>query len=75
MVLMKDVQCGGRGKGGEDGRRLGDWVSRGERWLGFSLQRFGPDRGLLCRLIGTSCWRRGLVQGGISPTGAEPRRR
>jgi hypothetical protein len=25
LVLMKDVQCGGRGKGGEDGRRLGDW--------------------------------------------------
>ncbi len=25
MVLIKDAQCGGRGKGGEDGRRLGDW--------------------------------------------------
>jgi hypothetical protein len=29
-----------------------------ERWFGFRLQRFGPDKQLLCRLRGTSCWRR-----------------
>ena len=48
------------------------WV--GQRWLGFPLQRFGLDKWLSHRLIGTSCWRRGLVQGGRSPTGAGPRR-
>jgi len=50
--------------------RLGE-----QRWLGFPLQRFGPDRWLSRRLIGTSCRGRGLVQGGRSPTGAGPRPR
>jgi hypothetical protein len=45
----------------------------GERWLGFSLQRFGSDKWIACRLIRTSCRCRGAAQGGRSPTGAAPR--
>ena len=46
-----------------------------ERWLGFSLQRFGSVRWTACRLIRTSCRCRGAAQGGRSPTGAAPRQR
>jgi len=46
-----------------------------KRWLGFPLQRFGLDKWLSHRLIGTSRRGRGLVQGGRSPTGAGPRPR
>ena len=46
-----------------------------ERWLGFSLQRFGSDKWAACRLIRTSCRCRGGAQGGRSPTGAAPRQR
>ena len=46
-----------------------------EKWLGFSLQRFGFDKWIACRLIRTSCRCRGVAQGGRSPTGARPRQR
>ncbi len=46
-----------------------------QRWLGFSLQRFGSVRWMACRLTRTSCRFRGASQGGRSPTGAAPRKR
>ena len=45
----------------------------GQKWLGFSLQRFGSVRWIACRLIRTFCCWRGGAQGGRSPTGAAPR--
>ena len=45
------------------------------RWLGISLQRFGSDKWIACRLIRTSCRCRGVAEGGRSPTGARPRQR
>ena len=47
----------------------------GERWLGLSLQRFGSDKRIPCRLICTLCRCRGVAQGGRSPTGVTPRHR
>jgi len=46
-----------------------------ERWLGLSLQRFGSDKWIPCRLIRTLCRCRGVAQGGRSPTGVTPRHR
>lgn len=46
-----------------------------QRWLGLSLQRFGSDEWIPCRLISPSCRCRGVAQGGRSPTGAAPRQR
>jgi hypothetical protein len=53
----------------------GQFVIGAQRWLGFSLQRFGADNWLPCRLIRTFCRCRGVTQGGRSPTEVRSRHR